>query len=114
MKRDLTVYLNDILESIELIQGYVKGVSEAEYCKNQQLQDSVVRRLEIIGEAVKQVDDAFRSKYPKVPWKKIAGLRDVLIHEYFGVNPFRVWATLKNDLPQLKKDIKTIITQKNS
>ncbi|MFH1361574.1 MAG: DUF86 domain-containing protein [bacterium] len=111
MKRDLNVYLSDILESIVLIEGYTKGVSEDKYCTNQQLQDSVVRRLEIIGEAVKQIDDDFRSKHPEVPWKKIAGLRDVLIHEYFGVNPFRVWAALQNDLPQLKKEISAIITK---
>lgn len=110
MKRNIKVYLNDILESIDLIEGYINNISEDKYCKNQQLQDSVVRRLEIIGEAVKQIDDTFRSKYSEVPWKKIAGLRDVLIHEYFGVNPFRVWAALQKDLPQLKKDIKTIIT----
>jgi len=100
MKRDLKVYLNDIVESLELI----------EKCQDQQLQDSVNRRLEIIGEAVKQVDANFRSRYPAVPWQKIAGLRDVLIHEYFGINPLRVWAALKADLPILKKDIETIIT----
>jgi len=110
MKRDLKVYLNDIVESLELIEKYIMGVSEEKYCQDQQLQDSVNRRLEIIGEAVKQVDANFRSRYPAVPWQKIAGLRDVLIHEYFGINPLRVWAALKADLPILKKDIETIIT----
>lgn len=72
------------------------------------MQDAVLRRLEIIGEAVKNVDEDFRSRYPEIPWKKIAGLRDVLIHEYFGVSLKRVWRVIKIDLVDLKSKISRI------
>jgi uncharacterized protein with HEPN domain len=72
------------------------------------VQDAVLRRLEITAEAVKNVDEDFRSRYPEIPWKKIAGLRDVLIHEYFGVSLKRVWRVIKIDLVDLKSKISRI------
>jgi uncharacterized protein with HEPN domain len=72
------------------------------------VQDAVLRRLEITAEAVKNVDEDFRSRYPEIQWKKIAGLRDVLIHEYFGVNLKRVWRVIKIDLVDLKSKISRI------
>jgi uncharacterized protein with HEPN domain len=80
-------------------------ITEEEFYKNYQTQDAVIRRLEIIGEAVKNIPHEFREKYPKIPWKKVAGLRDVLIHGYFGVNLRRVWKTIVKDLPELKEEI---------
>lgn len=77
--------------------------------KNMQLQDAVTRRLEIIGEAVKNLPADLKEKYPKVPWKQIAGTRDVLIHEYFGTDFDLVWKVVKKELPQLKKETLKIL-----
>jgi uncharacterized protein with HEPN domain len=112
MTRDISVYIEDILDSIAKIEQYTKGVNEQEFLTNTQLQDAVLRRLEIIGEAVKNIPQPFRDRYPHIPWKKIAGLRDVLIHEYFGVNMRRAWKLAKEDIfvlsdniQKLKKDL---------
>jgi uncharacterized protein with HEPN domain len=104
----MTLYIQDIFESIEAREGYVQSITEEQFYENRQVQDAALRRLEIIGEAVKNVDEDFRSRYPEIPWKKIAGLRDVLIHEYFGVSLKRVWRVIKIDLVDLKSKISRI------
>jgi len=109
MKRDLRLYLQDIWDSIEAIEEYSHQIPEDEFFSNQQLQDAVVRRLEIIGEATKNIDEDFRERYPTVPWKRMAGMRDVLIHAHFGVNLKRVWAVLKRDLPELKEELHKVM-----
>jgi len=106
--RDMRLYIQDILESIEAIEEYVQSTTEEQFYRNRQVQDAVLRRLEIIGEAVKNLDEDFRNRYPEIPWKKIAGLRDVLIHEYFGVSLKRVWRVIKIDLVDLKLQISRI------
>lgn len=108
MKREADVYLQDILESINLIQEYVSDLSEAEFLQHRQIQDSIVRRFEIIGEAVKQIPDEFKAKHTDIPWRDIAGMRDILIHEYFGIKWKRIWDTIKNDLPAFKKQLEKI------
>lgn len=102
-KRDMRLYLNDIWESIIAIEEYTQPITEEDFYKNRQVQDAIVRRLEIIGEAVKNIDEDFRNKYPDIPWKKIAGLRDVIAHEYFGVKLERIWAVIRKDISDLKK-----------
>jgi uncharacterized protein with HEPN domain len=72
------------------------------------VQDAVLRRLEVIGEAVKNIPDDFRKRHPTIPWRKIAGLRDVLVHAYFGVNPKRVWIVITTELQELKTEIRKI------
>ena len=113
MKRNRKLYLQDIWESILAIEEYTQTLSEEEFYKTRQVQDAVIRRLEIIGEAVKNIDKDFRNKYPDIPWKKIAGLRDVVIHEYFGVKLERVWSVIKRDLPDLKQRILLIMEREN-
>lgn len=102
MKRDLTVFANDIIDSINMIQVYTKTLTKDEFLKSTLVQDAVLRRLEIIGEAVKKIPAEIRNNCPDVPWKQMAGMRDVLIHDYSGVNLDRVWLTVKQDLPELR------------
>ena len=105
MKKGVDVYLEDILECIKRLEEYTLNVSGDIFHENVQLQDSVLRRLEIIGEAVKNIPQEFRDKYPKIPWRKIAGLRDILTHGYSGVDLDMVWQAVKKDLPDLKLNV---------
>ena len=123
MKRDLELFIEDILEggrlvgmvsiedileNVNLIQDSIKGLSVKQFESNRLIIDATLRRLEIIGEAVKNIPDSFREKYPNIPWKKIAGFRDILSHSYFGVNMDRVWNIVEMDLPSFKKEIEKI------
>ena len=108
MKRDIRLYLEDIWESILAIEEYTNTLSEEDFYSNRQVQDAVVRRLEIIGEAVKNIDESFKNTYPDIPWKKITGMRDVVAHGYFGVKLERIWRVVINDIPDLKNNIMNI------
>ena len=111
MLRDYKVYLNDILKSIENIGKYTKSLTQKDFVKNELVIDAVVRNLEIIGEAVKNIPKEIKDKYPNVEWKKIAGFRDILIHGYFGVNLEIVWEIIVNKVPELKKCVKDILKE---
>ena len=102
MKKDVKVYIQDILDSITKIEQYIKTATKDDFFRNTQIQDAVLRRLEIIGEAVKNIPREFREQYPNIRWKDIAGMRDVLIHEYSGVNLNRVWKVAKEDIFDLR------------
>ncbi len=111
MKRDYATYLDDVTESIGKIDEYTRGIGFEEFQRDSTIQDAVLRRMEIIGEAVKHIPLQIRQANPEVPWREIAGLRDVLIHGYFSVNTQRVWNTVKNDLPEFKKAIRRIYAE---
>ncbi len=108
-KRKPDVYLQDILESIEHIQKFLDGVSEDEFYENVEKQDAVLRRLEIIGEAVKHLPEEIREDHPDIPWRQIAGMRDIIIHEYFGVTLNMVWIVATDDILDLKTKVEEII-----
>ena len=110
MKRDIRTYLDDIIESTEHIILYTTNKSQHDYENDDLLHDGILRRLEIIGEAVRHIPHEFRETYPDINWKEIAGLRDVLIHEYFGVNDERIWKTIKEDIPTLKEQIEKLLS----
>lgn len=103
------VFLEHIRESLLLIEQYTNGVEQETFLDDIQLQDSVYRRLEIIGEAVKNLPMEFRSHHQHIPWKRIAGLRDVLIHQYFGVDAKLTWSLLQEGLPEFKEQIEALL-----
>ena len=109
MNKDYIVYLQHILEAIESIQSYTKGLDADKFRKNKMAVDAVVRNLEIIGEATKKLPAVVRNKYAQVEWKKIAGMRDILVHDYFGVDVEKVWNVVIHRLPDLKENITQIV-----
>lgn len=106
--KDEKVFLQNILEAIEKIESYTTSGKE-EFMKSTLIQDAVIRNLEIIGEATKNISQDIRDKNNKIPWKQMAGLRDVLIHDYMGISLKIVWNVVQNELPTLKIMIKGII-----
>jgi uncharacterized protein with HEPN domain len=109
MKRDDRVYLRHILEAIEQIQEYTKGMDDAQFLNSRLVQDGVVRQLEIVGEATKNLSQPTLEKAPELPWKDMAGMRDVLIHQYFGVDLAAVWETVVQDVPWVKSEIEKLL-----
>lgn len=111
MPRDYKVWLEDISEAIQKIHGYTKGMSSKTFAHDVKTLDAVVRNLEVIGEAVKKIPEKTRSKHSEVDWKKIAGLRDILIHEYFGIDAEIIWDIVQNKLPALEKKVRQILSE---
>ena len=108
MSKDSKVYLDDILESIEKIERYTKTLSYKQFSDNELVIDAVIRNLAIIGEAVKKLPSEIKKEHPEIEWKKIAGLRDVLIHEYSGINLEIIWDIFINKLFPLKEAVKQL------
>jgi len=109
MQRQYKAYLKDILEAASKIERYTKGLSYTEFLKDSLRKDGVVRNLEVIGEAAKNIPPEIKTKSPEIEWKEIIGFRDVLIHAYFGVDFEIVWDVVKNKLPDLRDSIQKII-----
>ena len=108
MKRDVGLFIEDILDSIKNIEEFSKSLDREKFSKDNLRQSAIIRQLEIIGEAVKNMPNSFRATHPKIAWRDIAGFRDILSHAYFGVNPDRVWRIIEADLPKLKEEISRI------
>jgi len=104
-------YLSDIREAIQRIAAYTAGLNYEQFMQDNKTQDAVVRNLEIIGEATKNLSSHLRRTYAQIPWKDLAGMRDKMIHHYFGINYEIVWTIAKEELPGLLSQIQDILTK---
>ena len=111
MKKDPLVYIDDIRDSIEAIKRYTDGLSKEDFFDSTEKQDAVYRRLEVIGEAASRLSEEFRNQYSLIPWKKIVGMRNVLIHDYDSIDLDLVWETIRRDIPKLEEYIISIPSQ---
>jgi len=111
VKKDNHVYLKHILDAIYRIEEYTKEVKYKDFMDKNLIQAGVMREIEIMGEATKRLTQEFKEKYPDIPWKKMAGTRDKLIHDYFGVDIDAVWHTVKQDIPALRVKVRKIIKE---
>ncbi|NJD77511.1 MAG: DUF86 domain-containing protein [Candidatus Methanoperedens sp.] len=107
-KRGDIEFLNDVHEAIRRIELYTQDIDYEDFLEDIKAQDAVIRNLEIIGEAAKNITDELKEKHPQILWKDLAGIRDKLIHHYFGVNLEIVWTIIDEDLPLLRKEIRQI------
>jgi len=108
MNRNYKLFIKDINESIRQIEEYTKNISEEKFKKNLQIQDAVIRRLEIIGEASKKIPRSVKELNKEIPWKKVSLFRDFIVHSYFEASLNRIWIIIKEDLPKIKEKIKSI------
>lgn len=106
--RDYVLFLEDILQSITKIEEYTKNFTYEEFREDEKTIDAVVRNFEIIGEAVNNIPKSLKEEYPHVEWKEAVGFRNVMIHEYFGVDTDAVWETVNNNLPAFKEKISNV------
>ncbi len=109
MKRDYKLYIDDIRDSIKQIEEYMRGISEADFMKDKKLQDAVIRRLEIIGEASRNIPRALKEKNRHVPWFEMAQFRDFIAHSYFDASIKRIWITSTENIKKIKEAMKKIV-----
>lgn len=110
-RRDYTDYVQDIVDSIEDAQAFVEGMTFADFSKDRKTVNAVIRSVEVIGEAAKNIAESIRDRYPSIPWRKMAGMRDKLAHEYFGVDLEVVWQTVKEDLSSVKPMMVSVLSE---
>ena len=110
MKKDPQIFLKHILESIEWIEKDIKGMQKDDFLKNVPMQDAVIRRIEIIGEAIRNLPPDLKDENKDVSWQDIMDMRNKIIHQYFGVDLELVWEVTKKDIPQLKDQIEGILS----
>jgi len=108
-KRDYRLFLEDMLEAVERIEEYTKGYSFEDFINDRKTIDAVVRNLEILGEAARNIPDEIRKEYHEIPWKRIVGLRNVVVHQYFGVDLKVIWVIISSQLPQLKDKLVEVL-----
>jgi len=108
VKKDDSLYICHIRDAITQIKEYVAGMDENAFAESRLVQDAVIRQFEIIGDATKHISGDFRSRHAGIPWKDMAGMRDKLIHDYFGVDIGAIWKTVEEDLPYLEEQITSL------
>jgi len=114
MNKEPLTFIKHVLESIDRIETFLRNTSKSKFLADELLQSAIIRQIEIIGEAVKNLPLNFTKKYSNIPWKGIAGMRDKLIHNYFGIDLDTVWDIIKNEIPELKKNLKDILEKENN
>ncbi len=107
------IFIKHILESIEKIESYAVNLTKERLIKDTRVQDAIIRRIEVIGEAAKNLPNDFKKRHPEVEWSEIIRTRDKITHHYFGVDLNIVWDIIKKDLPDLKKKVKIIIEEES-
>jgi uncharacterized protein with HEPN domain len=107
--REWIFRMGDILRAIEKIEQYTSRMTLIKFKKNDLIIDAVIRNFEILGEASKSIPLSVQRSYPQIPWKEMKGMRDILIHQYFGVDTKILWHTLKKQLPSLKSQLKNLL-----
>ncbi|HEY5824092.1 MAG TPA: DUF86 domain-containing protein [Cyclobacteriaceae bacterium] len=112
-KREYNFFIDDIIDSIQKIELYAHGLSFDDFEKNIEKQDAIIRRMEIIGEAVKNIPPNIRMQFPQIPWKQIAGLRDIITHNYSNLSSIRIWKIINQDIPELKTQMIYLKTSLN-
>jgi len=110
IKRVYTDYVQDILDSINDIENFIKGMNFNDFKNDRKTINAVIRSIEVIGEASKKIPKSIRERHPNIPWKKIAGMRDKLIHEYFGIDLEILWKVAKEEIKKLEPGIKQILS----
>ncbi len=109
MKKDDSVYLHHIIDAFLQIEHYTESVSHEEFLHNRLLQDGVIRQLEVMGEAARNLSENLRNEHPQLPWRQMIGLRNRMIHAYFNVDLQIIWEIIKGDIPDLKQKMKQIL-----
>ena len=107
--KDDLEFLEHIIEAIDLIEGYTKNVRKEDFIKNNEKHDAVVRELTIMGEAAKKISESFKSENPSIEWKKLSGIRDVIVHQYFRLNLSLIWEIVQSDLSGIKEKLKPLL-----
>ncbi len=111
MSKDVRPFLKHIIDECEYLENASRGLRFEDFIKDETLKRAFVRSLEIIGEASRNIPEAFRKTYGHIPWRAMAGLRNILIHEYFGVDYRNVWKIVKDDVPKLKREISRVLEE---
>lgn len=101
--------MKDILQSISILEGYLKELDFSAFEKNEMMQSACIRHLEIIGEASSKISKELKTDYTEIPWREIIALRNIVLHEYFRVDVAEIWTTIQQDLPPLKEQVKSIL-----